>query len=79
MLVFEFKDHDSALEFWRRVVEQKAETLKERNQILLEMTKEGHMKRVQSTDRTKKQLVEDWGREYSVVDLTTKDDENEFR
>ena len=70
MIIFEFESTEAALEFWQRVRDRKADTLAERQAILLEMTKEGRMKRVQETNRTKEEVLKDWSEHYNVLDVT---------
>jgi hypothetical protein len=64
-------DVDTALEFWERVMDRKAETLEERNAILIELVEEGRIKSVMATERTKEQIIEDAAKNYGrVLDLT---------
>jgi len=64
-------DVDTALEFWQRVIDRKAETLEERNTILMELVEEGRIQSVMSTERTKEQIIQDAAQHYGrVLDLT---------
>ena len=64
-------DVDTALEFWQRVIDRKAETLEERNIILMELVEEGRIQSVMSTERTKEQIIQDAAKNYGrVLDLT---------
>ena len=65
---------DVAVEFWKRVVERKADTEKERVAILLELTEEGKMDAVSETQRTKEEYVEDLKKEFDVWDTTKGND-----
>lgn len=69
MMIFQFKNHDVALEFWERVQQQHADSLEERQAILLEMAKEGKMERVVQTGRTKEEVMKDWSKHYRVLDI----------
>ena len=62
---------DTALEFYTRCREQNAQTLEERNKILLQLVEEGRIKSVMATNRTKEQIVSDAAKNYGrVLDLT---------
>lgn len=64
-------DVDTALEFYERVHAQNAQTLDERNKILLELVEEGRIKSVIATERSKDQIVKDAAKHYGrVLDLT---------
>lgn len=64
-------DVDTALEFYTRCREQHAQTLEERNKILLALVEEGQIKSVMATERTKEQIVQDAAKHYGrVLDLT---------
>lgn len=65
-----------AEEFWKRVIERKAETEKERAAILLEMAEAGLLLSVSETNRTKDEYVNDLRKEFEVLDMT-KEEENE--
>lgn len=79
MLIFEFKDTDAATEFWQRVKDRNAHTLTERQAILLEMSREGKMARVTETKRTKEQVIADMAKNYKVLHIKAKgeDDAND--
>lgn len=68
---------DTALEFWQRVIDRKAETEEERIKILEELAKEGKMNSVSETSRTKKQIVEDKSKHWRILDVQAKDEENQ--
>jgi hypothetical protein len=72
-------DVDTALEFYTRCREQNAQTLEERNKILLELVEEGRIQSVIATNRTKEQIAEDAAKHYGrVLDLThIKEDHSE--
>ncbi len=74
MLIFQFKDHDGALEFWTRVRDRGAERVDERNAILLEMAREGYMERVLETNRTKEQVIEDWSKHSKILHIKATDE-----
>lgn len=59
-----------AEEFWKRVIERKAETEKERAAILTEMANEGLMLSVSETNRSKEEYVKDLGNEFRILDVT---------
>jgi hypothetical protein len=62
---------DTALEFYIRCREQNAQTLEERNKILLQLVEEGRIKSVMATNRSKEQIVQDAAKHYGkVLDLT---------
>jgi hypothetical protein len=68
---------DTALEFWDRVIARKADSLAERNQILLELVEEGKIKSVMATERSKDQIVHDAAKHYGqVLDCTQIKEEN---
>jgi hypothetical protein len=68
---------DTALEFYTRCREQNAQTLEERNAILLELVEEGQIQSVMTTNRTKEQIVEDAAKHYGrVLDLTRIKEDN---
>lgn len=77
MMIFQFKDTDAALDFWRRVKERHADTLTERHAILLEMAREGLMERVVQTKRTREQVVKDMAQHYRVLDVRAKGKDDE--
>lgn len=59
-----------AEEFWKRVIEQKADTPLDREKILIQMANEGLMMSVSATSRTKEQYVTDLSKEFKVLDAT---------
>lgn len=59
-----------AEEFWKRVIERKADTEKERHEILLELAQEGKMLSVSQTKRTKEEYLVDLSKEFKVLDVT---------
>jgi hypothetical protein len=62
---------DTALEFYTRCQEQNAQTLDERNKILLQLVEEGRIKSVTATNRSKERIVSDAAKNYGrVLDLT---------
>jgi hypothetical protein len=62
---------DTALEFYTRCREQNAQTLDERNKILLQLVEEGRIKSVTATNRSKERIVSDAAKNYGrVLDLT---------
>jgi len=79
MLIFQFKDHDAALEFWRRVQERNANTLTERQAILLEMSREGLMERVMQTKRSQEEVMKEWSKHYKVLHIKAKGANDEIR
>lgn len=78
MIIFQFKD-GAALEFFKRVKERNANTLTERQAILLEMTREGLMERVVETKRTKAQVVADMAKHFKVLHIKAKGESDEVR
>jgi len=58
---------DTALEFYERCLKQKAETLEEKTQILIDLAKEGKMKSVMSTDRSMDQVAKDMSKNFGNV------------
>lgn len=69
MLAFEFTV-DTALIFWQRVKERGADTVEEREEILLEMAREGLVTRVTKTNRTKEEYIKDLARHNKVLKVT---------
>lgn len=61
-----------AEEFWRRVIERKADTEKERAVILFEMAEEGLMNSVSATNRSKDEYIQDLSKEFRVLNVTSK-------
>jgi hypothetical protein len=62
---------DTALEFYIRCREQHAQTLEDRNKILVQLVEEGRIKSVTATNRSKEQIVQDAAKNYGhVLDLT---------
>lgn len=77
MIIFQFKDTDAALDFWRRVKERNANTLTERQAILLEMAREGLMERVVQTKRSKEEVIRDMAKHYKVLHIKAKGENDE--
>lgn len=69
MMLFEFKDTDAAIEFWQRVRDRDAGSEEDRTRILVEMAKEGLMKRVIETNRTKEEIIDDWSKHFNVLSI----------
>lgn len=78
MLIFQFKE-GAALEFFKRVKARNANTLTERQAILLEMTREGFMERVVETKRTKEQVIQDMAKHHRVLHIKAKGEDDEVR
>lgn len=76
MLIFQFKE-GAALEFFRRAKERNANTLTERQAILLEMVREGLIERVVETKRTKEQVIQDMAKHYKVLHIKAKGENDE--
>lgn len=69
MILFEFRDPDAALRFYQACMELGAKTERERTEILLDFAKNGEIRRMQQTNRTKAQLIEDWSEHYNVKEI----------
>lgn len=67
-------DVDTALEFYRRCIERKAETEPEKVKILIELAQEGRMKSVTATDKTRRAFIEDKARHFRVLEIKKKDE-----
>lgn len=78
MIIFQFKE-GAALEFFKRVKARNANTLTERQAILLEMAREGLMERVVETKRTKEQVIADMAKHYKVLHIKAKGADDEIR
>lgn len=77
MFLFEFNDLDAAIRFYQVCAELGLNTEEERQEILINFVEYGEIKRVQFTERTKDQYVEDMSREFNVLDLTGELNEKE--
>jgi hypothetical protein len=64
---------DTAIEFYERCINQKAETEEERQKILLELSQEGKMDRAYLTNRSKDQVIKDLAREHKVLHIKNKE------
>lgn len=72
MLIFQMEPA-TVEEFWVKVKERNLETEEQRKDLLLEMAKEGKIKSVVQTRRTKEEIVKDYKKNYgNVWDLTDK-------
>lgn len=72
MLSFEMT-LEVAVEFYRRKAALGAVTEEECTAVLLEMSREGLIKRITATNRTKEQYVSDLQKHYDVLDMREKD------
>lgn len=64
-------------EFYKRCGERKAETLDQKNAILLEMIKEGNVIRATSTNRTKEEYIKDTAEHRgNVLEIKPKEGED---
>lgn len=70
MIIFQFKDTDAAIRFLQVCAELGLDTAKEREEILAIFALNGEMSRVQETNRTREQIIEDWSKEYRILDLS---------
>jgi hypothetical protein len=75
-MVFRLKNLEMLEMFYQICKEVKAETEEDRLKVLLEMARSNLIESVYTTKRTKKQLVEDFGKEHKVLDLTEKENED---
>lgn len=57
-------------EFYARCLLFRAETEKERIDVLVEMAQEGWVDAVSQTGRTKEQYINDMSKEFQILDLT---------
>lgn len=58
---------DQAEEFYRRCVSRGVQTVEQKNEILMEMIKEGKVQAVTETNRTKEQYVQDTAQHRGTV------------
>lgn len=65
----------TAMEFFRRCHERKANTEQERVKILIELSQEGQMKSVVATSKTKEEYIKDKSRHFKVLRIK-KDETN---
>lgn len=61
-------------EFWRRAIEQKADTEEERMLILVDMANEGYKISISETSRTDEQIITDLQRHYKDILVLQSDD-----
>jgi len=66
-------DVEAAMEFYERVKYLDEDTEENRTRLLLRMAKEGKISSVSSTKRTKKQVIEDYKKNFIVRDFTNGD------
>lgn len=64
---------DTALEFYKRCIERKAETEQEKVAILTELAQEGRMKSVVATNKTQEEFINDKSRHFKILHIK-KDD-----
>lgn len=63
-------DIDTAIEFWERVVKEKANTEEERINILMDLAKQNKLKSISQTNRTHDEIVADYKKHYDdVIDI----------
>lgn len=58
---------DTAMEFFKRCHERGANTEPERVKILIELAREGQMKSVVATKKTKEEYIKDKARHFKVL------------
>jgi len=58
--------HTVAKEFWQEVVKRGAETEEGRTKILMEFAKQGKLRSLYSTKRSKKRVLDDYAKHYKV-------------
>lgn len=58
---------DTAMEFFKRCMERKAETEPERAVILEELAKEGRMTNVSMSNKTKEEYIQDKAKHYKIL------------
>ncbi len=67
---------ESAAEFFRRVQLLEEDSEEARTKILMQMGREGLLKRISATNRTKEQYIESLSKEFKILDVTEKKDED---
>ena len=60
---------DTGLLFYERVIKWGAKTPKEKELILKLLAEEGQMKNVVQTSRTREEVVQDFAKEFKVLDI----------
>jgi hypothetical protein len=63
-------DAGTFCDLWEEFVKRNAETEKERMEIVMEFANAGKFKAVNMTNRSKKQIIEDYKKHYNVLDKT---------
>lgn len=58
---------DTAMEFFKRCMERKAETESERAAILEELAKEGRMSNVSMSNKTKEEYIKDKAKHFKIL------------
>lgn len=66
-------DSATAMEFFKRCMERKAETEPERAKILMELAKEGRMKSVVATNKTREEYVKDKAKHFKILRVGRRD------
>ena len=66
-------DIDTAIEFYKRCIDQKAETEEDKQKILIELSKEGKMDRAYLTNRSKDKVIKDLMKEHKVLHIKNKE------
>jgi len=67
---------DTAMEFWKRCIERKADTEKERIKILAELAEEGRMQNVVATNKTKEEYIQDKAKHFKLLRIDKNEQEN---
>lgn len=58
---------ETAMEFFKRCMDRKAETEQERGKILEELAKEGRMTSVVATKKTKEEYIKEKSKHYRIL------------
>jgi len=66
---------DIALEFYTEVKKRNLNTEKERLNLLIELTKQGKIKSISKTSRSKEELIKDLSKHFNVLYIKPKNNE----
>ena len=62
---------DTAMEFFQRCTDRKAETEDERMAVLVELMEEGKMTSVVATDKSKEEYIQDKAKHFKILEVGT--------
>ncbi len=67
---------ETAMEFYRRCMEQNAETEEQEVRILMDLAGEGRMTSVVATNKTQEEYIQDKAKHFDILQIKKAEDDN---